>query len=300
MKTSALRTALLLAPALSLLACGGGGSSTASPTAGGGTISGSVILAPVSGASVRAYAVTGGVMGAQVGASTTDATGNFTISIGHYSGPVMIQASGGGYVDEATATVMAMQAGDAVACALPSVGADATTTGVQVTPLTAMAQAMAQAMTGGMTPDNVRSANADVGSYFMVGDIVATMPVDPSVAGSGVGATQDQRNYGMSIAAMSQYAAGLGMTDSSAMVTAMARDASDGVMNGMMGSTAISMSGMGGMMGGSGMMAANAGTTGLASAMTAFVGSSKNRSGVGMTDVQPLVTKLGASDGTIP
>ncbi len=63
----------------------------------------------------------------------------------------------------------------------------------------------------------------------------------------------------MSIAAMSQYAKTIGMTTSSSgMVTAMMKDASDGVMNGMMGSTAISMAGMGGMMGG--MMQSSAGT----------------------------------------
>jgi hypothetical protein len=47
------------------------------------------------------------------------------------------------------------------------------------------------------------------------------------------------------------------------------------------------------------MMQATAGTTGLATAMNAFVGSSMNRSGVQASDVQALVTKLGASTGTI-
>lgn len=54
----------------------------------------------------------------------------------------------------------------------------------------------------------------------------------------------------------------LGMTTSSGMVTAMMDDATDGVMNGMMGSTAISMDGMGGMMGGT-MMQGTAGTSSL-------------------------------------
>jgi hypothetical protein len=70
-------------------------------------------------------------------------------------------------------------------------------------------------------------------------------------------------------------------------------------MNGMMGSTSISMSGMGGMMGGGTMMQTTAGTTGLATAMTTFVGSSMNKSGATMTDVQTLVNKLSTSTGTI-
>jgi hypothetical protein len=156
-------------------------------------------------------------------------------------------------------------------------------------------------MSGGMTLANVVAANTDVGNYFLVGDILMTMPMDPAAMGSASGATQAQKNYGMSIAAMSQYAKTIGMTvSSSGMVTSMTKDASDGTMNGMMGSTAISMGGMGGMGGMSGsMMQATAGTTGLATAMNAFVGSSMNRSGVQASDVQALVTKLGASTGTI-
>jgi hypothetical protein len=47
------------------------------------------------------------------------------------------------------------------------------------------------------------------------------------------------------------------------------------------------------------MMQSNAGTTGLATAMTAFVGSAMNRSGATLADVQALVNKLGTSTGTI-
>jgi hypothetical protein len=79
----------------------------------------------------------------------------------------------------------------------------------------------------------------------------------------------------------------------------MMRDASDGVMNGMMGSTTISMGGMGGGMTGGSTMPSNAGTSGLATAMTTFLGSSRNASAVPMADMQPLVDKLAASSGTI-
>ena len=51
-------------------------------------------------------------------------------------------------------------------------------------------------------------------------------------------------------------------------------------------------------MGGS-TMQPNAGTSGLAASMTAFAGSSRNSSGVPLADMQPLVDKLAASNGTI-
>jgi hypothetical protein len=259
------------------------------------------VKGPVGGAAVTAYAITGGTMGAQVGGGTTDSSGNFSISIGDYAGPLMLQASGGSYTDEATGADMAMQAGDVMASALPSVTAGGTLTGVQITPLTSMAQARAQHMSGGMTAANVAAANTAVGNYFMVGDILTTPPMNPTVAGSGAAATQDARDYGMSIAAMSEYAKTVGMSvSSSGIVSAMMKDATDGVMNGMMGTTTIAMGGMGGgMMGGGTMMQATAGTTGLATAMSTFVASDMNRSGLMASDMKALVDALAASTGTI-
>jgi hypothetical protein len=254
---------------------------------------------PVSGAAVSAYAIgVDGTMGAQVGSATTDAQGNFSVSIGSHSGAVMLRMSGGTYTDEATGTTMTMQAGDVMTAAVPTVTAGETVSGIQVTPLTSMAQARAQAMAGGMSPANVAAANSAVGAYFSVSDILMTAPMDPSTTGSGAGATQDAKNYGMCLAAMSKYAMTVGMTTSSSgVVTIMMKDASDGTMNGMMGSTPISMMGMGGMMGGT--MQASAGTTGLSTAMAQFVGSTMNKSGVPLTDMQPLVDKLAGSGGTL-
>lgn len=295
-RTSAL--AALVGSSLFAFACGGG-SDGGGPPATGGTVSGTAVKGPVAGAAVGVFAVSNGTMGAQVGAGTTDAAGHFTVSIGDYAGPLMIQVSGGSYVDEATGTTMTMLAGDVLDCAIPSVAAGASTTGIQVTPLTSMAQARAQAMTGRMTPDNMRTANTAVGTYFMVSDVLHTKPMDPLVAGSGAASTSDERNYGMALAAMSQYAAGIGMTSSSSgFVTAMMKDASDGVMDGMMGSTGVSMTGMGGMMGG--MMQSTAGTSGLATAMGTFVGSAMNRSGVPLADMQALMNQLATSNGQLP
>jgi hypothetical protein len=251
--------------------------------------------------SVRAYGVSGGMAAAPLGTATLDASGSFSVPIGAYAGTVVLRVTGGTFVDEATGATMGMHSGDVLATGVAAVAAGSTTSGVQVTPLTSMAQAMAQNMSGGMTAANAGAANTAVGNYFMMGDILMTSPMDPAMAGSGTGASQDQQNYGMSIAAMSQYAKTIGMSvSSSGMVTAMVKDASDGVMNGMMGSTSITMGGMGGgMMGGGTMMQSTAGTTGLATAMTTFVGSSMNRSGVQASVMQPLIDKLGASTGMI-
>lgn len=291
----------LASVALSVLAgCGGGGDSgngTGSPSSG--VISGTVTKGPMSNASVVAYAINAGQLGAQIATATTDASGKFTIATGSYAGAVMLRASGGNYTDEATGMPMSMAPGDVMTAVMPSIAAGTASSNIQVTPVTAMAQAMASDMAGGMTDANIEAANSALGSYFSVADILHTQPMNPLVPGSGAGASQDMRNYGMTLAAVSQYAKGLNMANSSSMVTAMMDDAADGTMDGMHGANRISMPmQMGGMMGG-GTMAPTAGTSSLAAAMSGFMISPANASGVTPAEMASLVQKLGHSNGRI-
>ena len=303
---------ILAAGASSLfVGCGGGGVSGSGTTANmgsmtdskstssvDGVIMGAAVKGPVNGATVTAYAINNGMMGAQLGTGTTDAQGNFTISIGAYSGPVMLRMNGGTYTDEATGVEMTMQSGDMMTSVMPQAVAGAVMNGVQITPLTAMAQMRAQTMGGGMTAANITAANTAMGNYSSVGDILYTHPMNPLTSGSGAGATQDMRNYGIMLAAMSAYANSIGMPSSSGIVTAMMNDAADGVMDGMMGSTRITMRGMGGMMGNN-PLSTGAGTSDLASAMTTFMGSSMNRSGLTVADMQSLHNRMSVSGGQI-
>ncbi len=290
-----IRTMAAMVASLTLLAaCGGGGSSDAGVGSGGtGYISGDVTKGPVGSATVTAHAISGGLAGAQIGTATTDANGNFTISIGSYAGAVMLQVSGGSYNDEATGTSMPMLSGDVMTAALPTIAAGTTTSGIHVTAVTSMAQARAMTMSGGMTDANIAAANTAMGNYFSVADILQTPPMNPAVAGSGTGASLDSQNYGMTLAAMSKFAQTQGMSYSSAMVTAMMSDASDGMMDGKAGSTPVQM---GGMMGGSMTMPSNAGTSGLGAAMNAFMMSAQNKSGV---TTPALVGKLNGANGQI-
>ena len=280
-----------------LVACGGGGDSGGSPSATTGTLSGTATKGPVSGASVRAFAIDNGVKGAPLGSAQTDSSGNFTMRVDAYSGPIMLQLHGGSYADEATGTRMNMLDADDMTCVVPSISvtAGSATTGIQITPLTSMAHAWAEHMAGGMTSTNITTANMRVGAAY-VGpgmDILMTHPIDPTVAGSANGASIDAKNYGMMLAAMSQEAHQLGMTtSSSAMVTAMHNDAADGTMDGAMSGAPINMSGMGGMTGGGHMMP-TAGTDELAAATAAFINGPMNRSGVtSVAEMQALMEQL--------
>jgi hypothetical protein len=264
------------------------------------TTSGKVFNGSMMQATVTAFAVNGGTRGAQLASTATDAQGAFTMSLGSYAGPVMLQASSGSYMDEATGTVMTMASADTMAAVMSIIGSGSNVAGVWITPLTSMAQARAQAMSGGMVDANIASANSAVGNYFMVDDVMHTVPMDPASPGSGAPVTQDQRDCGIAIAAMSQYAKSAGIS-SSAFVTALMTDATDGMMNGKMGGTQITMSGMmgSGGMGSGGMMQSNAGTTGLATAMTDFMSSPMNHSGLTAADMNVLIQKLSASSGQL-
>ena len=71
---------LLIFSTLLLSSCGGGGGGTT--TGGNGMISGTAVKGPVNGATVTSFAINNGAMGAQIGNGSTDAQGNFSVSIG--------------------------------------------------------------------------------------------------------------------------------------------------------------------------------------------------------------------------
>jgi hypothetical protein len=247
-----------------------------------------------------------GTKGRQIGSAQTDGQGNFSMLVGNHSGPVMLQMMGGNYMDEATGSLMSMDPNNVMTCVISQITAGSTMGGIQITPLTSMAQSMAMNMSGGMNQMNITQANSAIGSYFGVNNILTTNPMDPSVNGSGSSATGDMRNYGLCLAAMSQYAKNMGMSHSSGMVTAMMNDATDGHMDGMMVNAGSGMGGgmmgstqieMGGGMMGETMMSPDAGKKGLANAMAQFINSPLNRSGLTMQDMQDLINKLSASNG---
>jgi hypothetical protein len=286
---------LLASLILSILAaCGGGGGDGAVQ----GSTSGTAIKGPVSNATVTAYAISNGQMGTQIATTTTNSSGSFTMNTGSYDGPMMLQVNNGSYTDEATGSTMTMIPGDVMTAVIPSVAAGATISGIQVTPITAMAQRRAEQMSGHMTDANIAAANTAMGNYFSVNDILHTQPMNPLANNSGTtaGVTQDMKNYGMVLAAMSQSAKTLNM-NTSTLVTGMMSDATDGVMNGMMtGGSPIQMPMGGGMMG---SMPSTAGTSSLGAAMTSFISSGANASGLTTPDMAALITKLNISNGQI-
>jgi hypothetical protein len=137
---------------------------------------------------VTAFAITNGTTGNPMGSALSGSAGEFTIAVGAYSGPVMLLVHGGSYIDEATGARMNVLDADDMTCVVPFINvlAGSAMSGIQITPLTSMAQAWAQNMAGGMTAANITTANTRIGAAYLGAgvDILMTHPIDPTVAGS--------------------------------------------------------------------------------------------------------------------
>lgn len=186
-----------LCAAVLLVACGGGSSSSGGATST--SLSGVASKGPLDGASICAYALVDGVRGAQVGdCVTTNAQGGYRLDLGDYAGDVLIEASGGGYIDEAS--------GQWVALAEPlravATGVTGGETGVAVTALTEIATRLAESR-GGLQRERVTAALEQVQAEFGVADILHTQPAD--VLQDAGTADVARRAYGLALAGVAQY-----------------------------------------------------------------------------------------------
>lgn len=162
------------APALTvvtamLAGCGGGGTpgndtgaatqTQATSQRLAATVSGAVVKGPVQGAQVCAFAVAATGKGQALGCTTSNADGSYSLSLNH-DGPVLIEATGGTYTDEATGT-----AGVALTTPLSTLGLARPGQPVTVvtTPLTAMAVERALRR-GALSQDSFEAAAEEVGT----------------------------------------------------------------------------------------------------------------------------------------
>jgi hypothetical protein len=216
------------AVALILTACSGGNSGSSTPPppppAAKTMISGAVVDAEVINATVTAYEVSSaGVVGACVpstpgpcATATTDAQGNYTVDLGSYSGPVLMQSTGGTYTDTVTGQTVPIPNGVILSSFVPAAAPGSTTITAQISGLTTMSANLALANMG--PPQNLGAStaatNADsvVGSFFGVASAELTSFVDltdPSCATAGV--SQASFDASLILAGIEQVAAQSGV-----------------------------------------------------------------------------------------
>lgn len=189
-----------------LSGCGGGGGGAApAAVAANAVVNGVASKGPLNASKICAFAITGGIKGAALGqCATTTATGNYSIDLGTYRGPVLFEATGGSYIDEATGVSTPLST-PLHSVLLNAVGGNAS---IAVTALTELAYLNANAAVGGLTTTNVQTAVNGVQNNFGVPDIVNTMPVDALAVPAT--ATAAEKGYALALAAVSQYQLSLG------------------------------------------------------------------------------------------
>lgn len=264
-----------------LAACGGGddggGDDSGNPPSAT-QVSGVAFKGLFASGTVAAFAITpGGAAGATLGSGSIAANGTFNVGLGNHTGPALVIASGGTYRDEATGMTAQTQPMQAV---IPATGA---ATVANITPLTTIAAelALADIGLGAGVVSAINSANLRITNWFGAGPILTTTPSDLSLGPATAGLAADQ---GAICAGLSSNANGLGVA-TDALVEALARDARDGVFDGMESSVAVNIVG-------GGALSANALRADLVAGITAFLASGANVSTLTATDFTTLTTRL--------
>lgn len=200
-----------------MIGCGGGGGGGTKETAAT-TINGVASKGPISGGTVTVYALnTDGSKGNQLGTAISGTDGSYSISLGTYTGNVLVEVTGGAYKDEATGATSSNTL--TLRAALTSVSGSVS---VAVSPLTEIAVQYASTL----TKENIEKANSLVGSMAGL-NIINTLPVDVTDATASSKGTVDQINYGLILSAISQMIADGNASSVSDAISKIKNDLSD-------------------------------------------------------------------------
>jgi len=264
------------------------------------TSSGYVIAGPVAGATVK---VTDPMTGRELGATSepTGPDGAFTIDLGALTGDLMLCASGGTYLDEATGATAAMLENTLCAAELAVLPGDIRHP--LITPWSTLVIARAGALVrykGVAFAEAVVSAQAAVKTLLGCAldfDPLTTVPLDVTTTSDGTASVTPQALAGLLLAGQSQQAVliseslGLspaGVVTAVSLTTALADDLrADGIFDGHAGAKAVAFAGYS-------LSAADMtdGPRGLAQGIHEFLLSPRNALAVTVNDAAPLLKCL--------
>ncbi|MDX1303225.1 leucine-rich repeat domain-containing protein [Photobacterium sp.] len=155
-------------------------------------ISGVAFKGPLTGATVTAYQLDK----TEIGQTTTSDNGDYLIkNYGLYQGPVVVQVTGGQYVNEATGQTDTLLQPLQAASNL-----QLSDTTINITPLTELAVRRALALAPELTIDNIGQANTEIAQSFSInGSLVTTTPTN-LMDGDNQGIVGVATDYALAIA----------------------------------------------------------------------------------------------------
>ncbi|MCK6263542.1 tandem large repeat [Vibrio sp. ZSDE26] len=189
-----------------LSACGGDsgdGNSNEPPSREVGSISGIVYDAPVSGANVYVWEYVDGQIGKLLGRTTTDAFGNYFMSLEASNRLLLVSAQGGGYVDPLTNETVSVSNGKVLRLDSVINYEEGERHSLMVTPLTNMVAGLARFKIENGVSDSYavnQSLQAINGLYGF--DVNTTRPIDITQGGQSSFATPGHK-YGALLTAYS-------------------------------------------------------------------------------------------------
>ena len=174
--------------------CGGGDDTKKASSLANGTVAAGLI----SGATIKSYAITNGAQEQVAFATTTsNSFGIFSAKV-PTSGPFVLEASGGTYVDEATGKTTHLATPlRAVVFALPSTGT------INLTPFSEAATRYAFA-SGSLDQTNITAANLAATRYLQGVDPIATTPLNPNDSTAMSSASGPQKVLAIGLGVLSQ------------------------------------------------------------------------------------------------
>ena len=198
-----IKLVLLFIPPL-LAACGGGSGSSVPPSVPASQVSGKAADGLIIQGTVRIFDFTGGTVGAQLASATTDTVGRYSISMQVESRPILVEVSGGYYIEERSALQVPLEAGQ-VLTALTNFKMGENVT-ISATAYTHMAAGLARRLieTGATVSTAITEANNRVTQWLGV-PILSTLPVDITIAASATANVTPEHQYGFLSGAISSW-----------------------------------------------------------------------------------------------
>jgi hypothetical protein len=205
-----------------IMACGGGGGGGETPPDDTAfKVSGVVSKGFIKNGSVSVFSIASNGFKTEpaMATTTTDAKGVYSVEL-DYSGPLLVEVSGGTYIDEATGTEVAMTG--VLRAALADVSGPVE---IAVSPLTELAVRRAE-LGGKLLATHIQAANELVGQLIGC-DIIATLPLNPQDSQEFGAGTANEKSYTLMLAAFSQMASQIAFDDIDAVLDALDDDLAD-------------------------------------------------------------------------